>query len=85
MAPIALAAGASLAGVSLTRVRTTRSRRQARAVTRAVATETGIATEPADGARRQYRVLVTGSTKGLGLALARRFLEAGDRVLVGKC
>lgn len=29
-----------------------------------------------------FRVLITGSTKGLGLALAQRFLEAGDRVLV---
>lgn len=29
-----------------------------------------------------FRVLITGSTKGLGLALAQRFLEAGDKVLV---
>jgi len=32
--------------------------------------------------RPAFRVLITGSTKGLGLALARRFLEAGDRVLI---
>ncbi|CAN6291891.1 unnamed protein product [Urochloa humidicola] len=39
------------------------------------------------GARREpmvppYNVLITGSTKGIGYALARKFLEAGDNVII---
>lgn len=29
-----------------------------------------------------YNVLITGSTKGIGYALARKFLEAGDNVII---
>jgi len=29
-----------------------------------------------------YNVLITGSTKGIGYALARKFLEAGDNVVI---
>ncbi|RCV41630.1 hypothetical protein SETIT_9G152400v2 [Setaria italica] len=39
------------------------------------------------GGRREpmvppYNVLITGSTKGIGYALARKFLEAGDNVII---
>lgn len=37
---------------------------------------------PGDIKAGSFRVVITGSTKGLGLALARCFLEKGDRVVV---
>ena len=42
----------------------------------------GVSSEEVDNGDVTFRVLITGSTKGLGLALAQRFLEAGDIVLV---
>eukprot|EP00803_Ostreobium_quekettii_P006935 evm.model.scf_377EXC.1 EVM.evm.TU.scf_377EXC.1 scf_377EXC:5393-12910(+) len=32
--------------------------------------------------KQPYNVVVTGSTKGIGLCLAKQFLEAGDRVVI---
>lgn len=36
----------------------------------------------ANGSAEDYNVVITGSTKGIGLALARRHLEAGDNVVI---
>ena len=49
---------------------------------RRVFAKSGVSPEEVVDGDVTFRVLITGSTKGLGLALARRFLEAGDKVLV---
>lgn len=37
---------------------------------------------PVDRSAKQLQVVITGSTKGLGLALARSFLALGDAVII---
>jgi NAD(P)-dependent dehydrogenase (short-subunit alcohol dehydrogenase family) len=54
-----------------------RHRRHLLSAPSAVASDAG-----ADNGSLSLRVLITGSTKGLGLALAQGFLAAGDRVVV---
>ncbi|CAI7876662.1 unnamed protein product, partial [Closterium sp. NIES-54] len=55
-----------------------------RVVASAVSDKPATAATPGGGAgvSKSYNVVVTGSTKGIGLALVREFLRAGDRVVV---
>ncbi|GJP50522.1 hypothetical protein CLOM_g9682 [Closterium sp. NIES-68] len=54
-----------------------------RVVASAVSDKPATAATPGGaGVNKSYNVVVTGSTKGIGLALAREFLKAGDRVVV---